>query len=164
MFKSPASARNFLSGFSRPKNWYPRPELNRVLSRDLVRECGAVREVSMDNLFQFRMRNAEFSAPDGRHALDGWMIECVLKGVSAHHSSRAHDYKLCLAISRNIHSRLRCFATAFTTFSLVKSCDDSACSSSQSTLPGFAGTASTLLPPSSHEDVRSRFARPVRSR
>src|ERR1700685_2278275 len=57
-----------------------------VLIREHFGERGAVREVWMQNLFQFRMRNAKAPAPNRRHTGDERVLERVTKGVSADHS------------------------------------------------------------------------------
>jgi hypothetical protein len=53
-----------------------------ILSRKLLSECGAVREVSMNNLFQLGMRNAKFSASNSCHVSNDGMLKRVAKRVS----------------------------------------------------------------------------------
>ena len=78
-----------------------------VLSGERLRECRAVREVSVHNLVQPGMRNVELPANDRRRRLDGGMLERIAKGVSTDHSRRAHQYKACLIPRRNVHPRPR---------------------------------------------------------
>ena len=78
-----------------------------VLSRERLRECGAIREVSMENIFQLGVRDSKLPAPDHRRTRQGGMIERVAKGVSTDHSRRAHDYNAFLARRRNTHDNVR---------------------------------------------------------
>jgi len=64
-----------------------------VLTGERLRECGAVREVSVQNLFQLGVRDAEVLASDSRHSFDGVVSQRTAKGVSADHSGRAHNNK-----------------------------------------------------------------------
>jgi hypothetical protein len=56
----------------------------------------------MQNLFQLGVRESKLPTPDSGYTSDGWVFERVAKGVSADHSSRAHDYKALLVRGRNI--------------------------------------------------------------
>jgi hypothetical protein len=62
-----------------------------ALIRENLGECGAIREVLVQNLSQLGVRDAEFLAPDSGHISDAGMVKCVTKSVAADHSSRAHD-------------------------------------------------------------------------
>jgi hypothetical protein len=69
----------------------------RKLTREHLRERGAVRKVWMQNLCQLGMRDAELPAPDRCRTSDGGVLYRVTKALSADHSRRAHDYKGLLA-------------------------------------------------------------------
>jgi hypothetical protein len=71
-----------------------------VLTRDRLRECGAVTEVSMQNLVELGVRYPNLPAANRRHTSNGWVVQRIAKGVSTDHSSRAHDYKTCLSRRR----------------------------------------------------------------
>jgi hypothetical protein len=64
-----------------------------VLSGERLRECRAVREVSVHNLVQLGMRNVELPANDRRRRLDGGMLERIAKGVSTDHSRRGATWR-----------------------------------------------------------------------
>jgi hypothetical protein len=57
----------------------------------------------MENLFQLGMRDADLSAPDGRHKSNGGVLERISKRASTDHSSRAYDNKILLASRRNAY-------------------------------------------------------------
>jgi hypothetical protein len=78
-----------------------------VLTGERLRECGAVREVPMQNLLQLGVRVAELPAPERRHTFNGGVLECVAKSVATDHSRRAHDDQALRARRRNVGSRLR---------------------------------------------------------
>src|ERR1700692_1637767 len=78
-----------------------------VLTQERLRECGAVREVSMLNLRELGMRDADLLAPNRRHTSDSGVLECVAKCVSADHSSRANDYDAPLARRRYVRHSVR---------------------------------------------------------
>jgi hypothetical protein len=63
----------------------------RVLTRERVLECGAVREVSIQNVHQLGVRDAELPASDSGYTFDGRAVERAAEGVSSDHSARAHD-------------------------------------------------------------------------
>jgi hypothetical protein len=76
------------------------------------RECGTVREVWMQYLFQLGVRDAKLPAPDSGYMFDGGVFERAANGVSADHPSRAHDYKSLLTRSRNVYRSPRDAANA----------------------------------------------------
>jgi hypothetical protein len=78
-----------------------------VLTQESFRECGAIREVLMQNLSQLGVRDAELPAADSGHTADGRMVKCVTKSVATDHSTPADDYNPLLADRRNVHLRLR---------------------------------------------------------
>jgi len=59
--------------------------------------CRAVREVSMQNLFQLRVSAVELPPPDHRHRSDREAVKRLAQGVSADHSRRARAEKTFLA-------------------------------------------------------------------
>jgi hypothetical protein len=78
-----------------------------VLPRERLPECGAIRDVSMENFFQLGVQDPKLPAPDHRRTCHGGMIERVAKGVFTDHSRRAHDYNAFLARRRNTHDSVR---------------------------------------------------------
>src|SRR6202007_2078072 len=71
-----------------------------------------VGKVSMQDLFQLGVRDADISAPDSRHTSDDGVLERIAKGVSANHPSRAHNYQANPTRPRSIHPRLPVAAKA----------------------------------------------------
>src|SRR5882762_11830588 len=88
-----------------------------VLIRKHPRERRTVCEVSMQNLCQLGMRNAELPAPDRRYTADSRILKRAAQGVSADHPRCAHNYKALLVRKPDLISR----------------CHESTRSSSQST-------------------------------
>src|SRR4029077_10102880 len=78
---------------------------SRVLTRERHIECRTVREVSMQNLDELGMRDADVAAPDRRHASDSGILKRIAKGISADHSCGADDCKALLSWLRKIHAR-----------------------------------------------------------
>src|SRR4029077_6128919 len=64
-----------------------------VLLRERTREPGAIPEVSMHDLCQLRMRDADRPAYDRRHLVDGGICESIPKSVAAHHPRGADDHQ-----------------------------------------------------------------------
>ena len=79
----------------------------RVLTRERVRECGAVCEIRVQNLLQFGVRDAKHPPSDCCHKSDSGMTERVAEGMAADHSSRPNYDKSCLVRRRKIHDSTR---------------------------------------------------------
>lgn len=60
-------------------------------SRERLCECGAVREVRVQNLVQLGMRYAKTPAADRCNPPNDGVIQCVAKGVSSDHFRRTHN-------------------------------------------------------------------------
>jgi hypothetical protein len=80
----------------------PRPDPNMPPQR------GAVREVPMQNSFQFGMRYAKLPAADRRHTYNGGVVRRIAKRVAADHSGCSHDDKTFVARRRNVQDSSRC--------------------------------------------------------
>jgi len=59
----------------------------------------------MQNLFQLGVCDADRPPPDRRHSFDIRVVERIAQGVSADHSGRAHDDKMCVASQPSVHDR-----------------------------------------------------------